>query len=297
MHGPRFKNLVVTSFVTLPNEWNLIWVQVEPTTTIALTHQLVVEIPTKAINGQLLFSNDLGTGLADNSWFRTDVIAGFTNSFMVCRFFNGDQANGKNAKIVCGSFSNTVAAGTSFTFAFKVKNPSISSTSQLAIPVIVYTQDTGLLQKTNYMLVENGIFVRNSNDVAGSSDGNVRSVNYLLNSADSLWMTTRNPSTLVSGDAYVMFFGFPVRRLGKYASACTVNSTGTVIGDAYYHYHNWVVICVMTTSVGSGTGMRLGSFYTPWYYLSSSELSMYTISRYFSSASSLKVVMNDFYKN
>lgn len=184
--GPKFNTLKVTSFVTLPGETNLVWVELEPTTTIAPTHQLVIEIPTKSISGQNLFSGDLGSGLSDNSWFPTDVITGFSNAFMVCRLFKGDQTNGKNAKIVCGSFSTSVALGTTFSFGFKVTNPSIPSTSQVSIPILVYTQDIGTLFKTNYMLVENAILVRNSNDLAGSANANVRSTGYALQSTGTL---------------------------------------------------------------------------------------------------------------
>lgn len=110
-------------------------------------------------------------------------------------------------------------------------------------------------------------------------------------------MTTLNPNTLASGDAYVIFFSFPIRKLGKFAGQCTNNGSGAAIGDAYYHYNNWVIVCMLTSSVGSNTGMKIGSFLTPWYLLSSSEQYIYTISRYFTGASSRKVVLSDNYKN
>ena len=152
VHGPTFNTLKVTSFVTLPGQWNLIWVELIPTTTIATTHQLVIEIPTKSLEGTLLFANDLGTGIANYGWVPVDMLYGLTNGFMTCKLFQGDQTNGKSVRIVCGAFTSSVSVGTYISFGFKVKNPSIS-VNQRSIPIIVYTEDIGQRYNTNYMLV------------------------------------------------------------------------------------------------------------------------------------------------
>lgn len=138
VHGPNFASLKVTSFVTLPGEWNLIWVELNPTTTIAMNHQLVLEIPTKSLEGTLLFANDLGTGIANYGWVPVDMLYGLSNTFMQCKMFRGDQTNGKSARIICGAFTSAVATGTTVAFGFKVKNPSIA-VNQRSIPIIVFT--------------------------------------------------------------------------------------------------------------------------------------------------------------
>jgi hypothetical protein len=51
---------VFTSYVTLESERNLFIVQFEPTYTINQNDQLVIEIPTKSLDGRLLFANDGG---------------------------------------------------------------------------------------------------------------------------------------------------------------------------------------------------------------------------------------------
>lgn len=63
----------------------------------------------------------------------------FDNTFMKCRLFYGDQANYKNAKIVCGSFTQSISNSQLLFFAFKIVNPSGIST-QISIPLFIYSQ-------------------------------------------------------------------------------------------------------------------------------------------------------------
>ena len=80
-----------------------------PTTTITVNDQIVIEIPTKSSTGTAAFANDLGTGTADGDQITYDIIKGdFTTGFMICRLFHGDQTNGKNAKIICGGFGESI---------------------------------------------------------------------------------------------------------------------------------------------------------------------------------------------
>jgi hypothetical protein len=136
--GTPFTLLKVQAWVTIPGDPNLVWIQLTPTTTIQTNQQIVVEFPTKSSAGANLFSNDLGTGLTDGSLIAVDVIDGnFDNTFMKCRLFYGDQANSKNAKIVCGSFTQTISSSQLLFFAFKIVNPSISV--QISIPLFIYS--------------------------------------------------------------------------------------------------------------------------------------------------------------
>ena len=86
-------------------------------------------------------------------------------------------------------------------------------------------------------------------------------------------MTALNPNAMNTGDAYVLFFNFPLRVNGKFTGAC-MNMGGSVYGDAYYHYNNWVIVCMLTTGLPVSTNnatsnFKISNFYTPWYYLSS----------------------------
>lgn len=130
--------LSVRSFVTLCNTMNLLWIKLTPTTTIGMNDQIVVEIPTKGSNGWTLFANDLGTGLADGADIPFDVITGdFSNSFMNCRLFKGDQTNGKSVRVVCGGFTSSITSSQLLHFAFKVVNPTVSP--QMSIPFFIYS--------------------------------------------------------------------------------------------------------------------------------------------------------------
>jgi hypothetical protein len=136
--GTPFTLLKVQAWVTIPGDPNLVWIQLTPTTTIQTFQQIVIEFPTKSSAGATLFSNDLGTGLIDGSLIPVDVIDGdFDNTFMKCRLFYGDQTNSKNAKVVCGSFTQAITSSKLLFFAFKIVNPSISV--QVSIPLFIYS--------------------------------------------------------------------------------------------------------------------------------------------------------------
>jgi hypothetical protein len=105
VYGAPFTTLSVTSFVTIVNNENLIWVKLTPTTTITTTDQIVIEVPTKSSAGTSLFADDLGLGINDGGDMTIDIIGGdFTNTFMKCRLFHGDQSNSKVARIICANF-------------------------------------------------------------------------------------------------------------------------------------------------------------------------------------------------
>ena len=106
VYGTQFSTLSVTSFVTIINNPNLIWIKLSPTTVIDTNDQIVIEIPTRSSKGTNLFANDLGTGLDDGEDITTDIIDGaFTDTFMKCRLFHGSQTYYKPAKVICGDFS------------------------------------------------------------------------------------------------------------------------------------------------------------------------------------------------
>lgn len=283
----------------------MIWVELEPTTTIATNHQLVVEIPTRSLDGTTtLFADDLGTGLTNNQQIKVDMLYGFSNGFMTCRLLKGDQSNGKNAKVVCGSFLSAVSTGTYIRFGFKVKNPSIGSTSY-SIPVLVYTHNPSTNVKTNYMMYDNAIHIRNSGTSVINNNHYIRSANYYMQTSSStIEFSPQNQNTLQVGDAYVMFFGFPLRNNGRVTDGCQRISDGTPVADAYYHYNNWVIVCLFKVAFGTDSdsdpstrNFRVSSFYTPWFYLSAQEAEVIGISQYFSGAWAQKGIMSDGYKN
>lgn len=154
---------------------NLIWLKLTPTTTIYMTQQIVIQIPTVSSNGNPLFANGLGatysngTAIPDGAIIPIDILAGsFAQGFMSCNLFYGDSTNNKPAKIVCGGFTSTITSSQLLFFAFKVKNPSSYSGTQISIPFFIYSQQQGTAYKSNFDVIENAVFLRN--DVYSYSD-------------------------------------------------------------------------------------------------------------------------------
>lgn len=178
VYGTPFTTLSVRSFVTVCGAPNLIWVKLTPTTTIGQYDQIVVEIPTRGSDGTTYYANDLGTGIADGGDIKTDVISGaFSNTFMNCRLFLGDQSNYKSAKIICGGFTSTITSSQLLHFAFKIVNPSVSP--QASIPFFIYSINTNTMYKSNFNTVENAVYLRSTfMAVAYDTNGNIWAPSY-----------------------------------------------------------------------------------------------------------------------
>jgi hypothetical protein len=59
------------------------------------------------------------------------------------------------------------------------------------------------------------------------------------------------------------------------ASGCK-NSAGTTIGHIYYLQNAGAAICHLTAGLSASTAIKLTSFYTPWYVLSTAERVVYS---------------------
>ncbi len=133
----------------------MIWFKITPTTTIQTTQQLIIEVPTKSSAGAYLFSNDLGTGIADGNTIPIDILAApFSTGFMSCRLFRGDQANYKPARIVCGNLQGTITSSQLLWFAISFTNPAIpSGMTKVSIPFFLYSVEQGTTYKTNFDVI------------------------------------------------------------------------------------------------------------------------------------------------
>jgi hypothetical protein len=284
---------------TIPSLKNLLWIKVTPTTTIQTTQQLVIEIPTKGIDGNLLYDNNLGmvyangTSYGDGDSIPYDMLNAFSQSFMVCRLFHGDQTNGKPARIICGSFQSAITSSQTLFFAITVVNPGpIFNGVQVSIPFFIYSYEQGTLIRTNFDVIENAILLRKDYDTRASDWIDLYSQNGRQQTPGVyVDMITRNTANIGKGDYYVILFNFPLRNNGVVSSGCSYPG-GVIYGDAYYHQNLWIIVCLVTHNSnyigvpGDGhvtRNLRISNFYTPFYYLQSSELAMLTYSYYFSS--------------
>jgi hypothetical protein len=154
VYGTKFALLQATAFCTCPANRNIIWLRITPTTTILTTQQLVIEVPTVSANGNLLFANDLGTGVDDGASIPYDTMNSvFSQTFMTCRLFHGDRANSKPGRIVCGQFTSTITSSQILWFAISLGNPNSFSGNQVSIPFFVYSQEQGTTYRTNFDVI------------------------------------------------------------------------------------------------------------------------------------------------
>jgi hypothetical protein len=154
VYGTKFSYLNVKAFCTCPGNKNIIWIQLTPTTTIQTTQQLVIEVPTVSASGSPLFDYNLGLSGSDGQSIPYDVMnTQFTESFMTCRLFWGDQTNSRPAKIVCGNFQSAITSGQILWFAIAIKNPSSIPGSQVSIPFFIYSQEQGTTYRTNFDVI------------------------------------------------------------------------------------------------------------------------------------------------
>ena len=116
-------------------------------------------------------------------------------------------------------------------------------------------------------------------------------------------MISRNYYTADAGTYYLVYFGFPLRNNGVISNACT-DASNNVYGDAVYHSNHWAVVCYFTSrnmaAPGSGSvsrNIRIKSFFTPFYYLSSSERTMLTYTYHYNSRYTSVGTITDGYPN
>lgn len=138
-----------------------------------------------------------------------------------------------------------------------------------------------------------------NNDVANPASQNGQ----LQTSGMYLDMITRNYWTLSSGDYYLLYFNFPLRNNGLVSGGCTYPGSSTY-GDAYYHQNLWIIVCaVNSASIGVPSGgyttrnLRISGFYTPFYYLKSSEQVITAYAYLYSSKITSVAYITDGYPN
>ena len=125
----------------------------------------------------------------------------------------------------------------------------------------------------------------------------------LQTSGSYIDMVSRNVYNTDTATYYVVFFGFPLRNNGVVSNACT-DTSNNVYGDAVYHSNHWAIVCYMTDRTmsvqGSGSvsrNLRIKSFFTPFYYLSSSEKTMLTYTYHYNSRWTSYATITDGYPN
>ena len=114
---------------------------------------------------------------------------------------------------------------------------------------------------------------------------------------DEFIIGNANTYGLFSGDAFIVKFGFPIRKNGKVPNGCKDSTKTVPYGDVYYHDRLRTVVCkipLLPTPVitipaqinPAAATLLFEGFYTPWYYLAISEQKLFAIVHYYSTTSS-----------
>ena len=124
--------------MTIPGENNFVIVVLQPSASITASQQIVIEIPTVALDGTALFPADLGMGYKAYDKLVFDLFESSISS-MDCRVYPGSSTDQQSTKIVCSRFSATITTTMTIKFGFWVVNPSTSV--GMSIPVQIYAFD------------------------------------------------------------------------------------------------------------------------------------------------------------
>lgn len=277
VYGPNWNTLFFNSTITIPGENNFIIIILTPPSNINTNQQLVIEIPTVALDGTVLFPADLGMGYKpyDNlvfDLFESDI------SSMTCKVYPGDSNYNQPTKIVCSSFSATLTSAMTIKFGFWVVNPS--SSVSMGIPIQVYAYDQPSATKFIWSIVEGGIRVLPITLTPISDLGNFISSNPVreVRSTDFSF-TTRNTKAMVRGDWYILKFGFDLRQSANSNNNFRYNSGLGSQGDVIFMRNCRTVLLRIGTSnlniltPGSTTinGRISGLFYNPPYQLTTQQ--------------------------
>ena len=118
-----------------------------------------------------MFDDDLGLGdYLDGDIVPVDIFDSgvLDNTYMKCRIYHGDQSRGTPAKIVCGNLLSDLVSPNYLRFALGLTNPprftDPSLPTQISLPILVYSYNPFMFQKTNFNLVNTGVFVYNGEE-------------------------------------------------------------------------------------------------------------------------------------
>lgn len=199
-----------------------------------------------------MFEDNLGlSDLDDGGEFPADIFDSglLDNTYMSCRLYHGDSTRGIPVKIVCGSLLSDLVAPNYLRFAVGFTNPPritpTTTPSQISLPVLIYSYDPFLFQKTNFNLVNTAVFVYNGDSII-SPNIDITTASYQLQMPnDQLLVGDAHSNDLLVGDSYVLKFKFPLRVNGLYPGFC--NFASGAVGDAYYHERLQTIVCKITS--------------------------------------------------
>ena len=186
-----------------------------------------------------MFDNNLGlANINDGEPVPVDIFDSLPldNDYMTCRIFHGDQTRGVPVKIVCGNLLTDLLSPNYLRFALGFRNPpritDPSIPSQISLPILVYSYNPFLYQKTNFNLVNAAVLVYNGDAKLAPITPISTTSGQLQYPNDDLLLGDAHTFPLEIGDSYVVRLGFPIRVNDMLN--CSFES-GAITGIAYYH--------------------------------------------------------------
>jgi hypothetical protein len=277
VYGADWSTLEFNSTVTIPGENNFVMLVVKPSSSITAAQQLVIEIPTVALDGATLFPADLGMGYKPYDRLVFDLFESSITS-MDCRVFPGSVADQQPTKIVCSSFSATVTTSMTVKMGFWMVNPTTAVSMSIPVQIYAYDQPTG--RKFVWSMVEAGIRLLPITSTPVSDLGNF-AVNtaYREISGRNLDFTTRNTKNMARYDWYIIKFGFALRQSINSNNNFLYNAGLGSSGDVIFMENCRTImlrvgtndLALMTPGSSTINGRINGLFYVPPYQLSTAE--------------------------
>ncbi len=305
--GSPFTSLELRALSTVASTLNPIVVRITPVTTIDVDDQLVLEIPTKSLDGLDLMDEDGGQGYSLVSGPTFDLFAGDISS-MKCRFEPGCRSCPTPLRIICSEFSQAITSSRELAVVFLLRNPAVAALKTITLPLVLYSLDLASGVKTNWDVVEAGLVVRGANPSATTTVSDTG--NFALSDtgyddgANTLTFSLRNSKQLEAGDYYFLQLGFGLRNSGQQTSAWSYGATsfGVATSHAYFLANCRCLLLPFPTAfpaqpaAGTTLSGRIQSVVNNQYYqLSSAERAVSAIASYRLAKASQNIVYTDLY--
>lgn len=290
-YGASFTTLNFYSTVTLPGEKNLIMVELTPSTLIDTNQQVVIEIPTVAIDGTALFDEDLGMGYIDYSDLVFDIYDGTITS-MTCKVYPGQRTANLPVKIICSNFNTQITTSSTLKFGFWVTNPTV--TRSLSIPATIYSFNQYYVTKNNWNFLESGfkLIVTSNSPILDKGNFAFDKPSYQTYPV-IMSFTTRNSAPLLAGDFYIVKVNFDPRQNGLFSSGFVYNSGFGATGTLYIlrNCMTYVLKIGATTlasvvSGSAGFNAQIKNVKTPYWMPTTAEQVITSYAAYISSSTS-----------
>eukprot|EP00825_Cyclidium_porcatum_P026989 TRINITY_DN2900_c0_g2_i1.p1 TRINITY_DN2900_c0_g2~~TRINITY_DN2900_c0_g2_i1.p1 ORF type:complete len:1198 (-),score=132.76 TRINITY_DN2900_c0_g2_i1:149-3742(-) len=204
-----WSTLTIKSYITIPDEENYLQITLKPSTIIQASDVIIIELPSKSIDsGYTFFETWANISNQTMAYDMVDSTSPITS--MSCSYLNGQKSIDQPVQIQCTNFNQNIQTSNTLQFLIRIINPSISgTTSQIYIPVIVYSISSSGLCKSNYGIVQQAIFIEASAYSTYSMDGDYSTSPVTLGTAATLTIQAYTKEALVpNSDAYLVKLGF-----------------------------------------------------------------------------------------